>query len=391
MNEKFPKGFLLGTATSACQTETTRNTNWYGLRTRDGITVDRNIEHDLHRLEDTEIIALLGNAYRFNPDWAKLQNKPFGQLGTTQVENYRSFMGALKDKGLHLMFVLHHFANPNWFEKVGGWESNESPDIFADYSEKMAREFGDLTSSWNTINEPMTHAVNGYFFGFFPPCRKNPIAAIRVLKSQRKAHRLAYDSIKERLPNQMVGVSNATMDFRSESCLGQISAGIARKIYLEIIPDMFLPADFIGISYYGCVPFNPLPVTEIENPRKLDKMGRAHDKMWEYYPCGLEKVINHFHGRYNKPIIITENGCCTDDDEFRIRSIKEHLDAVRSSIKRGADVRGYFHWSTFDNVELHLGPSWRFGLVHINYETMKRTIKPSGIYYSKLVKSLRGN
>lgn len=386
MIKKFPKDFLFGTSTSACQIETTKGTNWHGLKTRDNHVVDRNIEHDLRRMEDAEIIATLGNAYRFNPDWAKLQKRPFAQLDPKAVEDYRKFMGFLKDKGLYLMLTLHHFANPDWFESAGSWKSDEAPEVFADYSRMMAREFGDLTNSWNTINEPTTHTFNGYLLGFFPPNKKSLPLAIQVLKQQKRAHQRVYNAIKDILPEQEVGISNATMDFHPESFFGNLTATIAKKVYLQIVPDMFKETDFVGVSYYGKIPFTPLPVTEIENPGKLSSMNREHDKMWEYYPQGLEDIIAYFHRRYNKPIIVTENGCCTDDDSFRMRSINDHLSAIHDSMAN-ADVRGYFHWSTFDNVELHLGPSMRFGLVNVDYQTMERKIKPSGKFYSATAKT----
>ncbi len=386
MKKTFPKQFLWGTSTAACQIESTKGTSWYGLETRDQTSVDKNIEHDRYRTEDAKIITGLGNAYRFNPDWAKLQRAPFGKLNPSAVKDYRNFLEILKSKGMHVMLTLHHFANPDWFETAGSWQSSQAPMIFSDYATKMAQAFGDQVDSWITINEPTSSAFLGYFLGYFPPHKKSILATLEVLNRQKAAHRLAYDALKEQDAKKPVGVSNSTMDFQAASLLGHASAGIFRKIHMEWVPDLFLPADFMGINYYGRIPFTPLPISEVQKPGILSKLGREHDKMWEYYPQGLEEVIIKMYQRYQLPIMITENGCCTDNDRQRILSIQDHLSAVHKAIAQDIPVLGYFHWSTFDNVEHHLGSSFRFGLVHVDYSTMERTIKPSGKFYASVAK-----
>lgn len=315
-----------------------------------------------------------------------MQKQPFGQLEKQSVEDYRNFLGNLKDRGAQIMLTLHHFANPLWFDKSGSWSGKESPKIFSDYTGKIANELGDLVDSWNTINEPTTYVFNGYLLGMIPPFKRNLQSAISTMRMQKEAHKQAYNKIKEVHPEKPVGISNAVMDFHPDSELGRLTSKLAQKVYCDFIPDLFTPQDFIGLSYYGRVPFNPLPVSEINTPGKLSKMGKEHDKMWEYYPEGLEKAIDYFYKKHGKPIIITENGCCTDDDTLRERSILAHLSATHRAIENGSDVKGYFHWSTFDNYEHNLGKNYRFGLVDVDYKTMKRTMKPSGILYSTIAK-----
>lgn len=386
MKLKFPENFLWGTSTSALQIESAANHDWKGLKAKDGSVLDKTIEHELHRNEDAKIIASLGNAYRFSPDWSRLQTAPKGELETKVVDEYRQFMGVIKDKGMHLMFVLHHFANPNWFVNLGSWTGKESAELFKDYAKKAANVFGDLTDSWNTINEPGIYASMAYILGNFPPYRKAGLfSAFKALKNMSKAHDLAYEAIKEKC-SQPIGVSNNTMDFKAESLLGKIPAKIAEKMALDYAPDKFKKTDFIGLSYYGRIPFRPEPVTEVDTPGKLDKLGKPHDKMWEYHPEGLKDILLRFAKRYGKPLIITENGCCTDDDSQRIQSIKDHLKAAHDAIKSGVDLKGYFHWSTFDNFELHLGPSYRFGLVGVDSNTLERKPKESAQVYAKIAK-----
>jgi beta-glucosidase len=389
----FPEKFLWGTATSAFQIESASAEgschDWKGLRARDGSVLDETINHQDHRLDDAEIIASLGNSYRGGFDWSRLQKGPKAKLETEVVEEYRNFYGRLKEKGIHLMLVLHHFANPQWFAELGSWESSQAPDIFNDYVKKMAESFGDLADTWNTINEPSAIASMGYWLGQWPPRKKNFITAMRVLRNLSKAHRLAYTLLKEICPSTPVGISNNTMSFHHENLLGAIPSKFADKLYVDYAEEQFSDSDFIGFSYYGRISFDPHPPSEMDAPGKLDEKKREHDKMWEFYPKGIKDIALRYHERYGKPIIVTENGCCTDDDAQRVRSIGEHLRHLHEAVRQGVNIKGYFHWSAFDNFELHLGRSFRFGLVGIDYNSpeLKRTPKPSAFYYSQISKN----
>jgi beta-glucosidase len=385
----FPKNFLWGTATSALQIESGKDHDWVNLKARDGSILNKNIKHDSHRNEDAKIITSIGNAYRFSPDWSKLQKEPMGKLDKRTIEEYRDFMKILKKKNLHLMLVLHHFANPNWFVKTGAWENKRSIEIFRDYARKVALAFGDLTDSWNTLNEPGTYVGSGYIVGTFPPYKKlNCILAKTVIENMGEAHNAAYDEIRK-ISKKPIGISINTMDFCGESLFGKIYAKLINYIALEYIPNKFKKVDFIGLSYYGRIPFRPRSISTFNDPKatkRFNKLKKRHDKISEYYPRGLTKILVKFAKKYKKPIIVTENGYCTDNDMLRIQSIKDHIKAVHDAIRQGADVIGYFYWSTFDNFELHLGQSYRFGLVGVDLNTFKRKLKESAKFYTKLAK-----
>lgn len=393
MKHDFPAGFLWGTSTSALQIESPSAEgschDWKGFRARDGSILDNAIDHQSQRDADAEIIASLGNAYRGGFDWSRLQRGPKAPLEEKVVEEYREFYGGLREKGLHLMLVLHHFASPKWFAEGGSWASGQAPEVFDDYVKKMAKAFGDMADTWNTINEPSGLATMGYLLGQFPPRRRDPIATWRALGSLRKAHTLAYRSLKDACPDAPVGISNVTMSFGHENILGAIPERFASRMLMGSTEGMLDESDFVGFSYYGRISFDPFPVSEIDAPGKLDRKGREHDKMWEFYPQGIRDVAMRYHERYGKPIFVTENGCCTDDDPKRVRSIGEHLRQLHGAMKEGADIRGYFHWSAFDNFELQLGRSYRFGLVGIDYGTpeLRRTPKPSAAYYSQIARN----
>ncbi len=387
MRLKFPKGFLWGTSTSAFQVETPFDHDFKGHVSPDGSVLERTIDHELNFSEDAKLISFLGNAYRGGLAWDRLQREPKGQLDTKTVEEYRTFLGTLKDNGVHVMLVLHHFANPRWFANKGGWLSEESSDIFGDYAAKVANEFHDIVGSWNTINEPTVYSTSAYMFGLFPPYEKNPLKTLRVVRNMSSAHLAAYDKIKAK-SDGMIGISNNTMFFDGVGVLGKAIANAARSFYLDFIPSKFEQVDFVGISYYGIVPCIPLPTMEILSPGKLDKRGYLHDKMYGIYPVGLKTIISYFSEKYpGKPIIITENGFCTDDDNERKLWLNLYLVQLHEAIQEGLPIKGYFHWSTFDNWELAWGLKYRFGLVDINPETKERTIKSSGKFYSQIAKT----
>jgi beta-glucosidase len=148
----------------------------------------------------------------------------------------------------------------------------------------------------------------------------------------------------------------------------------------------FKKVDYWGLSYYAYILFDPFPITVPDNPEKFEEMGIPHDKMWGYKPEGLARNLRRFHKRFNKPMVITENGICTDDSEVRIASIKDYLKVCHEAIADGIDLQGYVHWCTWDNFEWALGPTYRFGLVTVNLETMERTMTDAGRFYSEVAK-----
>jgi beta-glucosidase len=149
----------------------------------------------------------------------------------------------------------------------------------------------------------------------------------------------------------------------------------------------FEKVDFWGLSYYAHIPFTPFPVTEINQPGQLAKMGLPHDKMWAYYPKGLGEMIRRFWNKYQKPIIITENGICTDDPQKRIQAIKDYLSVCHEVISDEIPLEAYIFWSTFDNFEWNLGNSYRFGLITIDWKTMDRKSTIAADFYAEVCKN----
>jgi len=381
----FPKGFIWGTSTAAYQIETAGDHDWKGYRSMDGSIFERCSEHDKHRLEDAALIANLSNGYRMSCDWSKLQTSPYGEFDSKIVAEYIAFLEELKSKNIHIMMVLHHFTHPRWFVEAGSWETGDNYKMWLDFVTKSVQTFGGYVDSWNTFNEPNVYVSNGYLMGNFPPFRIGKLRTARkVLKAMEKAHNEAYDIIKESYPNTIVGISHNTVKFAGEIFPGQILAKVFDYWFMEYCPKHFEKSDFTGLSYYARMPFRPFPIDNINQPGKLERLGKKSDMMWEYKPEEFYHIFYRYWNKYKKPIIITESGVCTDDPKFRIESIKEYLFWTHKAIQEGVDIRGYFHWSTFDNHEWNIGLKYRFGLASVNFETMERTVTEAGVFMKKI-------
>jgi beta-glucosidase len=391
MKIKFPDHFLFGTSTAAAQIETAFEHDWQGVKARDGFTFDRTTDHELQFKEDAEIIASLAPNYRMGLQWSKLQREPLGSFHKETADEYHRFLQDLKSKGVGIMMVLHHFTNPLWFAKPGGWEKEENIPLWVDFAKKVVDEFGPYVSLWNTFNEPNVYASYGWITGFFPPFKINPVTAAKVVKNMGRAHDILYDYIKIKYPDQPVGISHNATIFSAENLLGWFPARLSDWWFMEWVPRHFEKVDYFGMSYYTRIPTDPMPITFIETPEKMKKLGRRHDDIWEYHPEGLRTCVERYWNKYKKPIIITENGVCDESDFLRLQAIQDYAQIVHRAIADGIDIRGYYFWSTWDNFEWHLGPSMRFGLYACDLQTKKRMMRPSGALYASLAHSKKIN
>jgi len=384
MKLKFPETFQFGTSTSAYQIETAFQHDWSGVKARDGFIFNRTTDHEKRIGEDIAIIASLAPHYRMGLMWSKLQREPSGKLDPETTTKYHDLLSGLKNRNVAIMMVIHHFGNPLWFAKAGGWAVQKNIQLWCDYARKLVDEFGAYVSSWNTFNEPNLYATLGYLLGEFPPFRKNMYTARKVIENMGKAHDIVYDLLKSTYPDKPVGISHNSAVFAAENILGEMAASFADMWYMDFMPKHFLRSDFFGLSYYARVAFDPLPITNLYSPEKIAKLKKPHDDIWEYYPQGLYEVIERYWTKFGKPVIITENGICTNDDSQRVKAIQDYMVEVHRAINNKIDVRGYYHWSTWDNFEWTLGPTYKFGLYGCDPMSMERTKKPSADLYTRL-------
>ena len=395
---RFPENFIFGTATSAFQIEGGSQTEWHDFKGEDGTLIANSIDHYARLEKDLEYILYLGNAYRFSMDWSRLQKGPYFELDKETVKHYEKIFKALKDNDKKVFLVLNHFANPLWMFDIGCWTNKESAGYFFDYAKKVLNIFADYIDILNTFNEPNAYVNLAYLFRTFLPKKFNPVLRKIAFSNMARAHKLIYEYVKENYPRIITGISQAHMiaqPLGDNNIRGSMIKKFFDFIQHEPLHEFFLKngsyADYIGFSYYGRILIDKFPLLAYDERggKRLDELGIQHDDMWELYPQGIYEQIKFFYDKYKKPVLICENGTCTNDDELRKLSLYNHLKYIKKACDDGLPLIGYFHWSTFDNFELAHGPSRRFGLTSVDFKSprLERKIKESGHYYHKVVNS----
>ena len=421
MNSTFPDNFLWGASTSAHQVEGDNFYNdWWewealGFTDPSGKACDH-----YHRYgEDFLLANQLGhNAHRLGIEWSRVE-KHAGVWNEAEWDHYSDVIDELLIHDIEPVVTLNHFTVPAWFSKKGSWTTDESAELFARLCAKAIERLGDRVKWWITINEPNILAILSYFYGQWTPCVKDFDSALLVLKNMLKGHVSAYQKMHEyaektssiRCPE--IGLAKAVTAFHPHSpfSIGDrivtrnrryfhnhafVNSALKGKVLIPGLSKESLPMsdtmDFIGLNYYfrqflrhtnsfeGSIYGEVCPVEEHGAPDGITDMG------WEIYPEGLSEVIKEFKC-YKKPIIISENGLATTDDEKRTRYIKTHLSSMLNAIHHGAPVIGYLHWSLLDNFEWADGYSKRFGLVSVDFETQERTVTDAALYYESVIRS----
>jgi beta-glucosidase len=398
---RFPDGFLWGTASAAHQVEgDNRNCDWWEFeqqpgRIANGDTSGVACDHYHRYREDFTLLRELNQtAHRLSIEWSRIEPSP-GEFDSRQIRHYRDVLGELREQGIEPMVTLHHFTSPLWFTRKGGWTERDSVRAFMPFVNRIAEELGDLITMWCTINEPNIYAANGWITGEFPPARQGDLTHYyRVLANMHRAHELAYAAIKRRHPDAQVGLSHHKFLFipASEKRRDRWAAHGA-QIAVDRWPVgpghlrrvVEASSDFIGIAHYWgqmCA-FDPSRAKE-QFIRRFNVPGApVTDMGWSADPKWMREVLGELKS-LGKPVYVTENGLASNDDDWRQRYIREILENVRLAIADGVDVRGYFHWTNMDNFEWARGYSARFGLIAVDRKTLERTIKPSGRLYGRI-------
>jgi beta-glucosidase len=400
----FPQGFLWGTASAAHQVEgNDRNCEWWEFehepgRIANGDTSEIACDQYNRYREDFSLLRELSQgAHRLSIEWSRIEPSE-GEFDTRQIRHYRDVLGELREQGMEPMVTLHHFTNPLWFIKKGGWTASGSARAFLPYVHRVVDELGDLVSLWCTINEPNIYAANGWITGEFPPARRGDLASVyRVLANMRRAHELAYLAIKRRWPDSPVGLSHHKFLFipASHKRADRLAAQTARLALdrWPVAPGRLrkvveATSDFTGIAHYH----GQLVAFDAQRPqdqfiRRFNVPGAPVSEMgWSADPSWMRGVLGDLK-HLGKPVYITENGMATTDDRVRERYLTDVLESVRLAIQDGVDVRGYFHWTNMDNFEWNRGYQAHFGLIAVDRNTLERTVKPSGRLYARFAKA----
>jgi beta-glucosidase len=410
----LPESLKLGAGTSAFQIEGgSRNNSWYRWshlpgKIADGTDCSRASNHWNKVDEDIVLLKRLNiSTYRFSIEWARIEPEK-DRFDYSAMDHYRDEIIKIKKAGIEPLVTLHHFSNPLWVEDSIGWTSKKIIKRFEKYTRFVVEQLGEHVDLWLTINEPSAYLYFGYIKGTWPPGKKFPPLFFKGARNIIGAHIAAYNTIhnirtKMGFAGTRVGAAHHLRIFDPvrENPLDKTAAFMADYYMNRLTVEGFhtgkvhFPAgigypfgkgifqDFLGINYYSrdMLSFRGRELLSVAPGSKVNHLG------WEIYPVGLRRICREYAERYHVPIFITENGTCDNDDSFRSRFIYDHLSVLSELIEEGINIERYYHWSFMDNFELTEGLSGRFGLVHIDYETQKRTIKKSGSFYSEIARS----
>jgi beta-glucosidase len=382
MKKTFPDGFLWGASTAAYQVEGGIEQVDWAEAARDGKVpvCGRACDHYNQYEEDFDLIVQLHqNAHRFSIEWARIEPEE-GLFNYEEIAHYRKVLHALKRRGITPCVNLWHFTLPLWVSKRGGFLHRDTAKLFARYCAFIIEQLGEETDMWLTLNEPLVYSTKGYMEATWPPFHRNPFAYMRVLNQLAHAHRLAYRAMKKVRPAIKIGIAKHNIYYE----------GNGNPLYEPLVVFLrwfwnhrFLRnikghQDFIGLNHY----FHG----KIGASRREQESVPHSDMGWEIHPESLYQCLRELK-QYKLPVYVTENGIADATDTKRSSFITEYIAAVHRAIAEGVDVRGYFYWSLLDNYEWAEGFTQRFGLVDIEYATLKRTVRPSAHVYAEICKN----
>jgi beta-glucosidase len=436
---EFPSNFLWGSATSAYQIEGSPLADGAGPSIwqrfahtpgmiHDGETGDIACDHYRRYIDDVALMRRLGmNAYRFSISWSRVLPRGRGQVNPAGLDFYGRLVDALLGNGIEPMVTLFHWDLPAALDDLGGWLNPDIANWFADYASIVFRKLDDRVKMWVTLNEPWVVTDRGYLHGAIAPGHRNrfeaPIAAHHLLRAHGAAVQ-AYRSVGRHRIGLVVNLepkypaSNEPADreataradaYMNRQYLDPVFLGRYPEELGEIFGDAWpaWPAedlalirqsiDFLGVNYYtrnvtrwdaNAWPLRAAPVRQ--------KGATYTETGWEVYAQGLTDTLLWVMERYgNPPVYVTENGAAFFDaptveddrveDPLRIDYLRKHIRAIHAAMQSGVDLRGYFVWSLLDNLEWSLGYSKRFGIVHVDFASLKRTPKDSAYFYSKVI------
>ncbi|BCB80179.1 GH1 family beta-glucosidase [Phytohabitans flavus] len=445
---QFPDGFVWGAATAAYQIEGAARDEGRGPSIWDtfsrtpgkvyaGHTGDVACDHYHRYPDDVRLMADLGlRAYRFSISWPRVQPDGSGPVNPRGLDFYDRLVDELIGRGIDPIVTLYHWDLPQTLEDRGGWTSRDTASWFAEYAAAAYARLGDRVSTWTTLNEPWCSAYLGYASGIHAPGRQDPAAAFASVHHLLLGHGLAARALRA-AGAETVGITlnpAAVLPADPESAADaeavRVVDGLSNRIFLEPILASGYPSDvlehmrrftdlafiqdgdekaiaaaidLLGVNYYSPTYVAGRPGAPGGGPAHpgtegilfLPPAGPLTEMGWQIEPAGLTALLERLGRDYpTTPLYITENGAAFDDkpgadgqvaDANRIAYLDGHLRAVHTAIERGVDVRGYLVWSLMDNFEWAEGYRKRFGIIHVDYQTQRRTPKDSALWYRDVI------
>jgi beta-glucosidase len=423
----FPADFLFGAATSSYQIEGHAHggagrTHWDDFAATPGNVV--NAEHGAlacdhyHRWpQDLDLLAGANfDVYRFSCSWARVMPEGRGAVNGDGLDFYERLVDGMLERGLKPAATLYHWELPSPLADLGGWRNRDIANWFADYTEVLMRRIGDRVWSAAPINEPWCVAWLSHFLGHHAPGLRDIRATARAMHHVGLAHGRSIQAMRGLGMKNLGAVCNFEYaqpadDSAEAAAAARLYDGYYNRWFLSAMfrkeypadvleglgPHMpegwqddmdtiASPVDWAGLNYYTRKLIGPTGGAwpahgEVTGPLPKTEMG------WEIYPEGLAYFLRRTAQDYtgDLPLYVTENGMAAPDqiadgvvqDDDRIAFLARHLEAVQSVIAEGVPVKGYFTWSLLDNYEWALGYDKRFGLIHVDFESLQRTPKAS--------------
>ncbi|MDW3222076.1 MAG: GH1 family beta-glucosidase [Paracoccaceae bacterium] len=420
----FPQDFQFAAATSSYQIEGHKfggagKTHWDTFAATPGNVVraengDIACDH-YHRMdEDLDLMQALGlDAYRFSTSWARVLPEGRGTPNPEGLDFYDRLVDGLLARGLNPMATLYHWELPVPLADLGGWRNPDIAHWFADFATVIMERIGDRVFSVAPINEPWCVGWLSHFMGHHAPGLRDIRATAHAMHHVLTGHGRAIQAMRALGVKNLGAVcnfeyANPVDDSAEAASASQLYDGYYNRFFLGGLfkgayPDDVMaglgphmpkgweddfdligqPLDWCGLNYYTCKRIapndGPWPAhDEVPGPLPKTQMG------WEIYPEGLHHFLTWVHENYTKglPLYVTENGMSNPDeidvpDTARIDYLNAHIASAQQAMAEGVPLAGYTFWSLMDNYEWALGYEKRFGLIHVDFETLKRTPKAS--------------
>jgi beta-glucosidase len=438
----FPERFLWGAATSAYQVEGSPLADgagpsiWHRFshtpgRTLGGAAADVASDHYRRWREDVDLMGKLGlQAYRMSLAWSRILPAGRGRVNPAGLDFYRRLVDRLLERGITPMVTLYHWDLPAALDDRGGWLNPDVADWFAEYARVAFDALADRVPLWATLNEPWVICHDGYVSGCNAPGHVNLWEAPRVAANLLRAHAAGLECYRAGGWNGKIGlvVNLEPKEAASDSAEDREAAERAdvyfNRQYLDPVffgrwpeglatlfgaawPEdadrdlerIARPIDWLGINYYTRKVVRHDDAVWPDRARPVEVPHAIHTETgWETHAPSFTRALRWASERYGRlPTYVTENGAAFPDppratgsrvdDPQRVLYLREHLRAARAAIEAGVDLRGYFVWSLMDNLEWSSGYSKRFGIVHVDFETLARTPKASALWYREVVRT----
>lgn len=446
---RFPKKFVWGASTAAYQVEGAVLEDGRGEsiwdrfshtpgKIRNGHTGDMACDHYHRWREDLQLMKAIGlNAYRFSIAWPRVLPTGRGAVNRAGLDFYDQLVDGLLAAGIEPFVTLYHWDLPQALQDEGGWLERSTCEAFVNYADVVSRALGDRVKHWTTFNEPWCSSFLGYQYGEHAPGEHDLGKAVRVSHHLLLAHGWSVDVLRKNSPAAQVGIvlnpswaepaSGSQADYRaftyhdgyfnrwfldplygrgypadmveSFSVAGGIPVGGMNYMHSGDLQAIAARTDYLGVNYYTRAVKRSSQIPEEENlPRTVHQAPKDEwtEMGWEVYPNGLYRLLCRLYFDYQpEKIYVTENGASYKDvltedgqihDTLRTAYLQQHLVAVHRAISAGVPLEGYFVWSLLDNFEWARGYNQWFGIVSVDYDTQKRTMKDSGKWYASVIR-----